>query len=177
MPYTNEWYIGSTHLLFFNFRSVPFHSSSIQLNGNWTEKERDWNRNGTGTEWEWNGIGMGMERERNRNGTNVQWVDNECSVHGAWPVIWLYTSMGALNRASIVHPMNFCSISVQLPFHSRSIPVPFPFHFRSIPVPFQSRFIPVPFCSSPFPFLFNFCSIELNWNGTEWNGMERNRNW
>ena len=79
--------------------------------------------------------------------------------------------LGALNRASIVHPLKLCSISVPFPFYS--IPAPFPFRSRSIPAPF-----PFQFCSIPVPFLFNirsicdqfpfkFRSIESNCNGTE----------
>ena len=51
------------------------------------EQERSGSGNGTGMEEEWNGNGLGTEREWNGNGTKVQWADNECSVHGAWPVI------------------------------------------------------------------------------------------
>ena len=79
--------------------------------------------------------------------------------------------LGALNRASIVHPLKLCSISVPFPFYS--IPAPFQFHSRSVPVPF-----PLHSRSSSVPFLFNirsicdqfpfkFRSIESNCNGTE----------
>ena len=96
--------IGSTHLLFFNFRSVPLQFDSIEQerNENGTEMELDWKfQSGTGMEQEWNGNGTGMElewsgngteREWNGSGTKIQWADNECSVQGAWPVIRLYTS-------------------------------------------------------------------------------------
>ena len=58
---------GSTHLLFFNFRSVPLQFDSI-------EQER--NRTGTGLEREWSGNGMGTEREWNCNGVGMEWNGN-----------------------------------------------------------------------------------------------------
>ena len=63
---------GSTHLLFFNFRSVPLQFDSIELerNGNGTELEREWSGNGMGTEREWNWNGAGMEQ--NGNGMEME---------------------------------------------------------------------------------------------------------
>ena len=47
--------------------------------------EQNWKGNGAGMERERNGNGVGMERIG--NGTKIQWMDNECSVQGTWPVI------------------------------------------------------------------------------------------
>ena len=74
--------IGSTHLLFFNFRSVPLQFDSIELerNGNGTELEQEWsnkwNRTGKGMEQEWNGNGTGTEREWNWNGVGMERIGN-----------------------------------------------------------------------------------------------------
>ena len=58
---------GSTHLLFFNFHSVPFQFNSIKwkLNRKGTGLDRERNRNGKGMDRDWNGNGTGMEQEWN----------------------------------------------------------------------------------------------------------------
>ena len=70
--------IGSTHLLFFNFRSVPLQFDSIEQerNKNGTELELDWNGNGAGMEWERNGNGTAMEWEWNGTGMERNWNKN-----------------------------------------------------------------------------------------------------
>ena len=67
-------HIGSTHLLFFSFCSVPFQFNSLErkLNRKGTGLDREWIGTGTGTEQEWNGNGSGLERKRNRNGTGME---------------------------------------------------------------------------------------------------------
>ena len=83
--------IGSTHLLFFNFRSVPFHFNSIdrklnrkgmglepERNGNGTGLEREWI--GTGMEWEWNRNGRGMEQKWNKSS-----MDGQCKLNLGLP--------------------------------------------------------------------------------------------
>ena len=67
--------IGSTHLLFFNFRSVPLQFDSI---------EQEWNGNGTELELDWNGNGAGMEWERNGNGTAMEWEWNGTGMERNW---------------------------------------------------------------------------------------------
>ena len=107
----------------FPFRSVPLHSSSIQLNRKGTgligtERERN-----TGMERERNGIGKKMEQKFNGGTMNAQFMV---------PVL-LYDCI----RAGSPKPSFHCS-SIELLFHFRSIPVPF--HSRSSPVRFLFNF-------------------------------------
>ena len=71
-------HIGSTHLLFFNFRSVPLQFDSIEQerNGNGTELEQEWSRNGTELEREWSGNGAGTELEWNWNEVGMERIGN-----------------------------------------------------------------------------------------------------
>ena len=145
--------------------------------------EQNWNRNGAGTEQNWKGNGAGMERERNVNGTEMEWEWNgsgmeqkwnKNSMDGQWKLssgyLACYTivyKLGALNRASIVHPLKLCSISVPFPFYS--IPAPFPLHSRS-----SSVLFPFFSCSISVLFVINFHLNSVQLNRT---AMERNGNW